>query len=183
MNTRLAQKIAFSAAAVLLLWLRRTYPAALSSDAVSAGLLILAFLPWVSSLVKAAELPGGWKIEFFDLKDQVAQQQTLVNDLVQYSMSASIFHHLCGVAILRVYKYLDNEGNRREFYFLRDNGLIRPKDARGFLDFGPALNGANLVDIAEVTPIGRMAVKLRSSDIPSNMVSDVQNLRVSAKDL
>jgi len=85
------QKSLFSAAAVALLVLRLRYPSFVPSDAVSFGLLILAFLPWASSLIKAAELPGGWKIEFRELKERVDQQQELINDLVKYSMSASIF--------------------------------------------------------------------------------------------
>lgn len=177
------QKSLFSAAAIALLVLRLRYPSVVPSDAVSFGLLILAFLPWASSLIKAAELPGGWKIEFRELKERVDQQQELINDLVKYSMSASIFHHLCGIALLKRYDYVDNEANRREFYFLRDNGLIKPRSNIGFLDFGPGLNGHNLVEVAEVTPIGRMSVKLRQADIPANMLSDRQNLRTSVQDL
>lgn len=47
----------------------------LSIDAISLGLLIIAVLPWLAPLVKAAELPGGFKIEFQEVKaavDQVA---------------------------------------------------------------------------------------------------------------
>jgi len=47
----------------------------LSIDSISLGLLIIAVLPWLVPLVKAAELPGGFKIEFQDVKaaaDQVA---------------------------------------------------------------------------------------------------------------
>lgn len=40
----------------------------LKIDAVSLGLLALALLPWLSPLIKSAELPGGVKIEFQDVK-------------------------------------------------------------------------------------------------------------------
>jgi len=40
----------------------------LAIDAISLGLLIIAVLPWLAPLVKAAELPGGFKIEFQDVK-------------------------------------------------------------------------------------------------------------------
>src|SRR5690348_9610294 len=58
---------------------------------------------------------------------RLAAIRRLINQLVTFSMSASIFTHLCGIALLHKYNYIDNDGNRREFYFLRDNGFIRPK--------------------------------------------------------
>lgn len=47
----------------------------LDLDATSVGLLILATLPWLSPLIKSAQLPGGIGIEFQDIKraaDRVA---------------------------------------------------------------------------------------------------------------
>jgi hypothetical protein len=40
----------------------------LSIDGVTLGLLVLAILPWLAPFVKSLELPGGWKIEFQELK-------------------------------------------------------------------------------------------------------------------
>jgi len=108
---------------------------------------------------------------------QLAQQQEMVNQLVKYSMSASIFHHLCGIAILNEYLYHDDDTTRRELYFLRDNGFIKPR-ARAFVDFNYALHQANLVEVAEPTPIGWLCVKLRKTEIPSNMSHDRGNLRI-----
>ena len=39
-----------------------------------------------------------------------------------HAMSASVFRHLCGVTLLKNYKYF-HDGNRREFYYLRDREL------------------------------------------------------------
>lgn len=61
-------KVGVSVAAVAALVLRLVFPA-LKIDAVSLGLLTLGVLPWLSSLIKSAEFPGGWKIEFQDVKD------------------------------------------------------------------------------------------------------------------
>lgn len=130
-----------------------------------------------------AEFPGGWKIEFRELKVEMARQEEIINALVKYSMSASIFHHLCGIALLHAYRYVDNDGNRREFYFLRDNGFIAPKPGLGFLDFGPGVDGKNVVDLAEPTPIGWECIKLRKAEVPSNMRADVKNLRVRLETL
>lgn len=40
----------------------------LAIDAISLGFLVVAVLPWLAPLIKAAELPGGFKIEFQDVK-------------------------------------------------------------------------------------------------------------------
>lgn len=59
---------------LLVLIVRMAFPA-LGIDAVSLGLLFLAALPWLSPLVKSAKLPGGFEIEFQDVKD-AAQKVT-----------------------------------------------------------------------------------------------------------
>jgi CAP12/Pycsar effector protein, TIR domain len=113
---------------------------------------------------------------------QVEQQQRMIDELVKYAMSASIFRHLCGLTLLKEYKYFHNDGNRREFYFLRDAGYIKPR-FDGFIEFNEGLNGANVADIAEATPIGRLCVKLRQSEIPPQMLDDLGNLRVKPSEL
>jgi len=116
-------------------------------------------------------------------QEQILQrQQELVNELVKYSMSASIFHHLCGIALLKNYTYHDSDVNRREMYFLRDNGFIQPKSS-GFLDFNSSLHQQNLVDVAEPTPIGWSCIKLRKEEIPENMLQNTSNLRKDPKDM
>jgi hypothetical protein len=176
---RTVQKILFTVLALGLLAAHVRWPTLFPANSLTLVLLTLAVLPWLDTLVKAAELPGGWKIEFRELQEKVSRQQDVINALVKYSMSASIFHHLCGLALLRVYRYVDNETNRREFYFLRDNGFIQPRPGIDFVDFSPEVDGRNLVELAEPTPIGRECVRFRQSEIPSNMRSDVSNLRVS----
>jgi hypothetical protein len=113
---------------------------------------------------------------------QLEQQQEMVNQLVKYSMSASIFHHLCGIAVLKEYKYHDDDTTRRELYFLRDNGFIKPW-TDPFVNFNHTLDQANLVEVAEPTPIGWLCVKLRKTEIPSNMSHDDRNLRIDLSTL
>ncbi len=121
-----------------------------------------------------------------DIRDTIAKRgraaalrelEDTVQALVKYSMSASIFHHLCGIALLNRYEYRDDATNRREMYFLRDNNLIRPTRAP-FIDFDAALDRRNLVDVTEPTPTGWMAVRLRRAEIPAEMRADRANLRV-----
>jgi hypothetical protein len=110
------------------------------------------------------------------------EQGRVIEDLVRYAMSASIFHHLAGIVLLKEYRYHDSDVNRREFYFLRDAGYLRPKSA-GFIDFNANLEGANIIDRAEPTPIGYLCVRLRKGDIPEEMVRDTGNLRVHPDDI
>ena len=65
-NSRLMTSV--TVVALVIFVLRLAFPD-LQIDAVALGLLLLAFLPWLSPLVKSAELPGGFKIEFQDVKE------------------------------------------------------------------------------------------------------------------
>ena len=112
----------------------------------------------------------------------VQEQQQMLDELVKYAMSASIFRHLAGITLLKDYKYFDNDENRREFYFLRDAGYIKPR-FEDFIEFNDGLNGRNIADVAEATPIGSLCVKLRQSEIPSQMLDDAGNLRIKPDEL
>jgi len=122
------------------------------------------------------------QIQVAQQQQVVQQQQQMIDELVKYAMSASIFRHLAGITLLKDYKYFHNDGNRREFYFLRDAGYIKPR-LDGFIEFNEGLNGRNVADVAEATPIGRLCVKLRQSEIPPQMLNDASNLRVKPDDL
>jgi TIR domain len=139
---------------------------------------------WVTVCEKVEKALSELKTEkaISNIELRLKEQQSILNELVKYSMSASIFHHLCGIAILKEYKYYHGLASQREFYFLRDNGFIRPKFG-GFLDFDENSNGANLVEKAEPTPIGLLCVKLRKDEIPSNMLNDKPNLRIDPQTL
>lgn len=41
-------------------------------DAITVGLLVIAVLPWFSSLIESAKLPGGWEVKFRDLQKAAA---------------------------------------------------------------------------------------------------------------
>src|SRR5215207_4806755 len=64
-------KFAVTAAAVALVvahqWIK--------FDTIALGLLAIAVLPWVSSFLQIAELPGGWKFEFQQVKDEQKKQR------------------------------------------------------------------------------------------------------------
>lgn len=165
-------------------------------DAISLALIVIGFLPfllpYLNKNFKSIEI-FGVKAELLDKiekqKDKIEQneikldeQQKIINELVKYSMSASIFHHLCGIALLKVYVYRDNEYFRREMYFLRDNGFIMPK-ALGFVDFNSGINNSNLVENVTLTPIGKTCIRLRKDEVPVEMIKDVENLRIDPGNL
>ena len=144
----------------------------------------LGFVPSKSDAqVRALRLEQNQQQKQVDQQQRlVEQQQRMIDELVKYAMSASIFRHLCGLTLLKEYKYFHNEGNRREFYFLRDAGYIKPR-FDGFIEFNEGLSGKNIADIAEATPIGRLCVKLRQSEIPTQMLESLDNLRVKPTEL
>jgi hypothetical protein len=146
--------------------------------AILAGALLLtALLPRLSEFSLGLKGVSG---KLAQMEHRVDEQQHLLNQLVHYSMSASIFHHLSGIALLHEYRYTDDASSRRELYFLRDHGFIRPKPPLDFLVF-EHLHGRNLVEVAEPTEIGWLCVTLRRADIPANMLDarNATNLRVA----
>lgn len=53
----------------------------LKIDAITLGLLVVATLPWFADLLDSAELPGGWKFAFKDLKEQQELQGQQIQQL------------------------------------------------------------------------------------------------------
>ncbi len=60
-------KATITIAAALAILLHLAIPT-LAIDAITLTLLVIGVLPWLAPLIKAAELPGGFKIEFQDVK-------------------------------------------------------------------------------------------------------------------
>lgn len=48
-------------------------------DSISLALLGIAILPWVATILRRAELPGGWKFEFQEIKAEQDRQAKEVN--------------------------------------------------------------------------------------------------------
>ena len=59
--------MASSVAACLLILLHLLFPN-INIDAITIGLFVLMVLPWITSIVESAKLPGGWEIKFRDLE-------------------------------------------------------------------------------------------------------------------
>jgi hypothetical protein len=103
-------------------------------------------------------------------QQQLHAQQKIINDLVTYMLSAPIFRHLCGIGLLKEYTFRDGPMSR-ELYFLRDIGFIRPKHG-DFAPFDGRLDGRNLPDLLEPTPIGWSCIRLRRAEVPPEWIHD-----------
>src|SRR5713101_3543449 len=50
-------------------------------DTIALGLLFFAVLPWLSSFLQSAELPGGWKFQFDQVKEEQQKQKDEIERL------------------------------------------------------------------------------------------------------
>src|SRR5215475_4905183 len=58
----------------------------LKIDAVTFGLLVIALLPWLASLIESAKVPGGWEIKFRNLESAV---QKVISEAPVHTATAS----------------------------------------------------------------------------------------------
>ncbi len=78
-------KLIISIGAGVLILIHLVVPS-LNIDAITLGLFIVLILPWLSSLIKSAELPGGWKIEFQDIQSagaKVTKENPITKDATE----------------------------------------------------------------------------------------------------
>lgn len=68
-NTQRLQYI-ITIAAIVIALIRLILPN-IKIDAITITLLFIAVVPWLSPLFKSLEFPGGWKIEFQEVKEQL----------------------------------------------------------------------------------------------------------------
>jgi hypothetical protein len=74
-SERLTQlRLYVTAGALCLAFLHLILPG-LAIDAITLALLAIAVIPWLAPLVESLELPGGWKVEFWEMQRAVARVQ------------------------------------------------------------------------------------------------------------
>lgn len=99
---------------------------------------------------------------------QSQAQQEIINQLVIFSMSHSIYEKLKHLYYCKrnggEYRYRaeHEETTRRKFLFLRDNSYLASAHG-GFFDPGPHLIDVDLVPLVELTPIGNFYVEQRET--------------------
>jgi hypothetical protein len=125
----------------------------------------VAAIPWFYTVIEEAQV-GDWRFKFRALEIKADEQQEIIKSLVIYSMSESIYQKLRSWYQWKGGEYLYSPGgehedtNRREFYYLRDNGYIE-RNGDGFLSFGPDLNGRDIGPMVKLTPVGKFLVEER----------------------
>jgi len=131
-------RIGISVCALALLVLHKLYPGLLPADTIGIGLLVVAILPWILSVVSEAELPGGWKVKFREVAEEQQRQAEEIewikflmrNFLTQYELE-----HLKKFASLEPFWFDFNSGTKayfeRELHRLLDLTLIEREPNKG----------------------------------------------------
>ena len=125
--------------------------------------------------------PGNVKIDPSTLST-IELTDERITELPVSSMSADIFHHLCGIAILKEYNY-NHKFFEREMYWLKDSGFIQTKPPNTDREFYEGINGKNLAEMWQPTELGRSAVKLRKKEIPPDLLVDPGNVKIDPSTL
>lgn len=125
----------------------------LTFDAVALGLVVASIVPWLSDLIKSLELPSGLKLEFQELRGEVAQQKRELDRLTEFLFSNFVteaeLKHLAALTEQTPYPF------KRAWYFdaelrrLRSLGLIS-----GSIGYLPS-DGEDLNKHFQITARGR----------------------------
>lgn len=67
MRSNVGLKVCISIGALIFIAIHIFFPD-VNIDAITLGLLIVAVLPWLTSLIESAKFPGGWEVKFRDVQ-------------------------------------------------------------------------------------------------------------------
>lgn len=134
MNARvLALRIGISVAALALLAVQLVWPRA-AFDATSLGLLALAVLPWLSSLLESAKLPGGWELKFREVESEQERQRAEIDTLrflIEGYVTDYELVHLRKLASGEAFPFERSDNFRRELDRLIGMGLVGRRPGHG----------------------------------------------------
>jgi hypothetical protein len=141
-------------------------------DAITAGLIILAFVPWLSPIIKSIEVTGLGKLELNKLElkvEDVKEKQALLREEVdglRFLVSGFVTDfeliHLKKLAGEARFDYVKGAGHDdrfiNEIIRLRDFGLVKKLIPHSLYDIP---RSGDLRDYVELTERGRTYLKLR----------------------
>jgi hypothetical protein len=166
-DRQLGLRIAISVVAVLAAGIAAFEDAiGITVSAAVLGLLTLAALPWLASLLQSAELPGGWKLEFRRLESE-QQRQRADLDLLRFLISGFVtdaeLMHLQKLAARAPFPFV--RGPETSYFLnelrrLRSLGLIENAPGKGVRVL--EREGGDLGSYFSVTPRGREYLRLRA---------------------
>ena len=114
-------------------------------DAITLGLLVIAILPWLSTLIERATLPGGWGVNF--RIDAVQEEQKIqrnqleaINHLLNRLITSSELEHLVRIRDGEKYEVEDSKKIRT---FLEE---LRHLASLGFITREPRITIGGLGD-------------------------------------
>jgi hypothetical protein len=159
-------KIVVTAVAIVLVILHQW----IKFDTIALGLLIIALLPWLSSFLHSAELPGGWKFEFDKVKEEQRRQWDEIDRLkflIEGFVSEDELMHLRKlnsnapflVKVDATTKYFESELRR-----LRSLGLVANPPEKGIRSL--LVNDGQARDVKEhffITDKGRDYLRFRDA--------------------
>jgi hypothetical protein len=167
-NTRI--KMVVTGVAIILLvlhsWVKFEF------DSLDWGLLFVAVLPWLSSFLSSAELPGGWKLEFRQVKEEQKKQRDEIERLkflIEEFVSEDELRHLRKISgdtpflitVDGTTKYFEGELRR-----LRAFGLIENPPGKGIGTL--LINDGRARDVKEHFQITNKGMEyLRFRDAPA----------------
>jgi hypothetical protein len=77
---RIAASMAFSVVTLVLATTHAVNPK-IQIDTVTLGLMVAAMLPWAATIMTSLKVPGGWEVEFRDVKDRLAHTEHGVEEM------------------------------------------------------------------------------------------------------
>jgi hypothetical protein len=110
-------RIAISFCALVLFILHKIYPGLLPTDKIGIGLLIVAVLPWIFTVISEAEF-GGWKVKFRQVeKEQKRQADEIdwIKFLMRNFLTEYELEHLKKLASLEPFWFDFNSGTKLYF--------------------------------------------------------------------
>lgn len=156
-------RIAISVAALTLLAVEMSEPGE-TLNAASLGLLALAVLPWLSSLLESAKLPGGWELKFREVEQEQKRQRREIETLkflIEGYVTDYELVHLRKLASGEPFPFNHSESFRKELERLLAMGLIGRHEGKGLRSLFQT--GDDVQNHLAVTDRGRAYLTHRSA--------------------
>lgn len=126
-------RIAISAGALVLLAVQLLWPHA-QLDTTALGLLAVAVLPWLSSLLESARLPGGLELKFREVEREQKRQRAEIDTLrflIEGYVTDYELTHLRKLASGEPFLFDRSDNFRKELERLIGMGLIGRREGHG----------------------------------------------------
>jgi hypothetical protein len=157
----------------------------LNIDAITLGLLVVAVLPWFSDLLQSAKFPGGWEVNFREIKNkqdiiqnnqqkqerQIDEQEKQIQRLtllMNSFLSQNQLECLRAMSINNVFWFDKNSGvveqAKEDIRRLFAAGFISRRPGRGFRTLFEGETKQNVNDHFCITDQGRQFLELLNPD-------------------